>query len=118
MTHGNLLDITRRHFFGDCGIGVGKIALAGLLLEIADPALQSLLVAVDESSLARGPVAPDERLAHLEDALRRRSAERQAHVSARALKTSRLDTEAGAELLERLVAERRAAQGMADPKDG
>ena len=25
------LDITRRHFFGDCGIGVGKIALAGLL---------------------------------------------------------------------------------------
>jgi uncharacterized protein (DUF1501 family) len=25
------LDITRRHFFSDCGIGVGKIALAGLL---------------------------------------------------------------------------------------
>jgi uncharacterized protein (DUF1501 family) len=25
------LDITRRHFFTDCGIGVGKIALAGLL---------------------------------------------------------------------------------------
>ena len=25
------LDITRRHFFADCGIGVGKIALAGLL---------------------------------------------------------------------------------------
>jgi uncharacterized protein (DUF1501 family) len=27
----NPIDITRRHFFGDCGIGVGKIALAGLL---------------------------------------------------------------------------------------
>jgi len=26
-----LLEITRRHFFGECGIGVGKIALAGLL---------------------------------------------------------------------------------------
>jgi uncharacterized protein (DUF1501 family) len=25
------LDITRRHFFADCGVGVGKIALAGLL---------------------------------------------------------------------------------------
>jgi uncharacterized protein (DUF1501 family) len=25
------LDITRRHFFADCGIGVGKIAMAGLL---------------------------------------------------------------------------------------
>ena len=27
------LDIARRHFFHDCGIGVGKIALAGLLAE-------------------------------------------------------------------------------------
>ncbi len=27
------LDSTRRHFFADCGIGVGKIALAGLLAE-------------------------------------------------------------------------------------
>ena len=26
-----LLDITRRHFFNECGVGVGKIALAGLL---------------------------------------------------------------------------------------
>ena len=26
-----LLNITRRHFFRDCGVGVGKIALAGLL---------------------------------------------------------------------------------------
>ncbi len=25
------IDVTRRHFFADCGIGVGKIALAGLL---------------------------------------------------------------------------------------
>src|SRR5438105_6692026 len=34
MTHANhdpLLDITRRHFFRDCGVGVGKIALASLL---------------------------------------------------------------------------------------
>ena len=27
------LDITRRHFFRDCGVGLGKIALAGLLTE-------------------------------------------------------------------------------------
>src|SRR5690348_12821247 len=27
----NLLQMTRRHFFRDCGIGVGKIALASLL---------------------------------------------------------------------------------------
>jgi uncharacterized protein (DUF1501 family) len=29
----NLLDITRRHFFQDCGIGLGKMALAGLLAD-------------------------------------------------------------------------------------
>ena len=29
--HAALLEVTRRHFFKDCGIGVGKIALAGLL---------------------------------------------------------------------------------------
>jgi hypothetical protein len=39
-------------------------------------------------------------------------------VSARALKTSRLDSRSEAELLERLVAERRAVQGMSEPKDG
>ncbi len=27
----NNCDVTRRHFFGDCGVGVGKIALASLL---------------------------------------------------------------------------------------
>jgi DNA primase len=94
------------------------VALPALLLEIGDPSLQSLLVAADESAAARGPLDPGERLRHLEDALRRRSAERQAHVSARALKTSRLDSRSEAELLERLVAERRAVQGMSEPKDG
>lgn len=99
--------------------GEGRpVALQDLLLEIDDPALQSLLVAVDETSAERGPIEPQERINHLEDALRRRSAERQAHASARTLKTSRLDSRSEAELLERLVAERRAVQGMTDPKDG
>jgi len=101
------------------------VALQGLLLEIADPAVQSLLVAVDETSAERGPLDPAERIHHLQDALRRRSAQRQAHRSARALKTSRLDPGSEAALLEQLVAQRRAAQGMTDsvegmpdPKDG
>ncbi|HEY1785758.1 MAG TPA: DUF1501 domain-containing protein, partial [Pirellulales bacterium] len=38
-----LLALTRRHFFGQCGVGVGKIALASLLAE----------------SLARGAVAAE-----------------------------------------------------------
>ncbi len=94
------------------------VALSGLLLEILDPALQSMLVAVDEATVARGPVDPRERIGHLQDALRRRSAQRQAHASARQLKSSGLDPGSEAELLEQLVAQRRAAQGMTDPKDG
>jgi len=94
------------------------VALAGLLLEIADPALQSLLVAVDDLNTDRGAGDPVDRLHHLEDALRRRCAQRQAQSSARTLKTSRLDPDSEAELLEQLVAQRRAVQGMTEPKDG
>jgi hypothetical protein len=36
----------------------------------------------------------------------------------RTLKSSSLDAEAEAQLLEQLVATRREAQGMTDPKDG
>jgi DNA primase len=94
------------------------VGLSGLLLELSDPRLQSLLVAVDETNAARGSLDPEERVGHLADALRRRAAGRVAHASARTLKTTRLDSQAEAELLEQLVAQRRAAQGMTEPKDG
>lgn len=109
------------------GRGAG---LADLLMELVDPALQSLLVAVDESETARATGDPQERVAHFAEALRRRAAERQAHAAARAIKTNRLDSRSESELLERLLAERRAAQGMpeavepvsvpgmSEPKDG
>jgi hypothetical protein len=48
----NLLDITRRHFFGECGIGVGKIALAGLLAGVE--ASGSPGSAADPGAPARG----------------------------------------------------------------
>ena len=94
------------------------VGLAELLLELPDPALQSLLVAVDEENTARGAFAPGERIGHLAEALRRRAATASARVSARAIKSSRLDSQSEAELLERLVAQRRVAQGMSEPKDG
>ncbi len=93
-------------------------ALADLLLEIPDPDLQSLLVAVDEAATIRMGTDPHERFAHFEDALRRRTATQRARASARALRSDRLDAETEAELLERLVAERRVAQGMSEPKEG
>jgi DNA primase len=94
------------------------VGLSALLLEITDPALQSLLVSIDETAATRS-TTPVDRLRHLEEAVQRRTAERRAAASARLLTTTEgLDTRAEAELLERLVAERRAAQGMTDPKDG
>ena len=94
------------------------VALSSLLLEITDPGLQSLLVEVDETAASRGASDCRDRVHHLEDALRRRAAARQAQHSARTLKTSRLDPGSEAELLERLVAERRTVQGITEPKDG
>jgi len=94
------------------------VGLSELLLELPDPALQSLLVAVDEENTARGAYAPGERIGHLAEALRRRAATASARVSARAIKSSRLDSQSEAEHLERLVAQRRVAQGMSEPKDG
>ncbi len=94
------------------------VGLSGLLLELSDPALQSMLVAVDEASASHAACDAGERLEAFVAALRRRAAGRVAHASARALKTSSLDAVAEAELLEQLVAQRRVVQGIAEPKEG
>jgi hypothetical protein len=44
--------VTRRHFFGDCGVGVGKIALAGLLSEAFTPRRSRAAPARPENPLA------------------------------------------------------------------
>jgi hypothetical protein len=49
------LDITRRHFFHDCGIGVGKIALAGLLAEAFPAGAAAAAVDQRRSLLAAKP---------------------------------------------------------------
>lgn len=51
----NLLDITRRHFFRDCGIGVGKIALAGLLAESLPGGAAAAAIDPRRSPLAAKP---------------------------------------------------------------
>lgn len=99
--------------------GEGRpVGLVDLLDALPDPAMQSLLVDADETSSSRGIHDPQERLEHLREAVRRRSALRMAGQHVRQLKGSGLDAESEADLLERLVAQRRVAQGMTDPKDG
>lgn len=96
-----------------------EVSLGGLLLEFADdPALHDLLVGIDAFVQSGSAVAPATRAAHLEEALRRRRVDREVAEGVRTLKSSRLGSEAEAEVLERLVARRREAQGMTDPKDG
>ena len=47
--------VARRHFFRECGIGIGKIALAGLLTD----ALTGKTLGSPE--VGRNPLAPDRR---------------------------------------------------------
>jgi uncharacterized protein (DUF1501 family) len=46
--------VTRRHFFGDCGIGIGKMALAGLLTD----ALNAPSWSAPAPSLGHDPLSP------------------------------------------------------------
>ena len=48
------LERTRRHFFADCGVGLGKMALAGLL---ADHATRRPLVAAAPGAAGFDPLA-------------------------------------------------------------
>ena len=59
-----------------------------------------------------------EGLHHLSEALERREADRTAWQTVRTLKTSPLQPDDEAAMIEQLVSARRAAQGMTDPKEG
>jgi hypothetical protein len=96
----------------------GRVELASLFDLLPDPDVQSLLVEVDESAAARRAIPPAERLEQLQEALRLRSARRETERTSRILKTQSLDADAEAALLEQIVAQRRRAQGMSDPKEG
>ncbi len=100
-----------------CLAGPGTVEFHRLLDELAAGPLHSLMVSLDEDAAARQFPA-EERLHLWEESRRRRTAHRLAHASVTALKSSTLDPGAEAELLERLVAQRRAVQGMSEPKEG
>jgi uncharacterized protein (DUF1501 family) len=51
MTSNPLLNITRRHFFRDCGVGVGKIALASLLTDAVGSGAFGSSLATNAASL-------------------------------------------------------------------
>jgi len=95
----------------------GEVELRDLLDALPDPAIQSLLVEVDEVA-ARRAADPRHRLEELTEAARVRRARNESHRSARLLKSGRLGEDAQLELLEQVAAQTRLAQGLSDPKEG
>ena len=92
--------------------------LASMLLELTDPRLHGLLVQLDEATREQTHLDETARVHHLDEAITRRRADRTARQNLRTLKTSPLQPDDEAAILEQLVAARRAAQGMTDPKEG
>lgn len=95
-----------------------SVGVHDLIDAVEDPALQSLIVEVDETGAGRGQLDPAARLATLRETLSRRIAAQRSNASARQLRSAGLRPEDAAGLLESLVAQRRAAQGISDPKEG
>ena len=83
-----------------------EVNLGGLLLELTDPALHSLLGAVESDLHSSNAATAADRLSHIEDALRQRRANRDVAAGIRTLKSSSLDAEAEAQLLEQLLLQR------------
>ena len=92
--------------------------LSALLLELTSPGLQGLLVQIDESIREQTHLDQNGRLHHLSEAVERRQADKTAWQTVRTLKTSPLQPDDEAAMIEQLVSARRAAQGMTDPKEG
>ena len=93
-------------------------SLAALLLELPATELHGLLVQLDESIREQTHLDQNSRLHHLSEALERRQADKTAWQTVRTLKTSPLQPDDEAAMIEQLVSARRAAQGMTDPKEG
>ncbi len=93
-------------------------SLAALLFELPATELHGLLVQLDESIREQTHLDQIGRLHHLSEALERRQADRTAWQTVRKLKTSPLQPDDEAAMIEQLVSARRTAQGMTDPKEG
>ena len=92
--------------------------LGSLLLELPDSRLQGLLVQIDEAIREQTHLDETDRVHHLGEAIERRRADRTARQTLRTLKAAPLPPDDEAAILEQLVATRRAAQGMTEPKEG
>jgi DNA primase len=91
-----------------------------LMLEFDQPAMQSLLVELDENGHAKGGPAtdPEALIKELIRGYEKREAEKRGPAQAVALREGRLDEEQATELLAKIVQQKRTQQGISFPTDG
>ena len=91
-----------------------------LILEFDEPAMTGLLVELDEQGSAKGGLVADPAalLQELIQAFERRRLDRRRPADVVALREGKMDPAQEPELLERIVQEQRARQGISRPTDG
>ncbi len=91
-----------------------------LMLELDDPALKALVVALDEGGRAKGVQAGvfESLLEQLIAAFCRKEAQQQRPAQIGALREGRLDEHRAADLLDQIIRQERSRQGISEPTDG
>jgi DNA primase len=102
---------------GDAGI---EPTFEKLMLEFDQPALQSLLVDLEEQGHAKGgpTTDPEALIKELIRGFDKREAEKRGPAQTVALREGRLDDEQAAQLLAKIVQQKRTQQGISFPTDG
>jgi len=91
-----------------------------LMLELDDPGLKALLVALDEGGRSKGinPDVFESLLDQLIAAFCRKEAQQQRPAQIGALREGRLDESRATDLLEQIIRQERSRQGISKPTDG
>ncbi len=89
-----------------------------LMLEFDDPAIQSLLVDLDETGSAKKIADPQALLEELIESYKRRETSQRLPAAAGKLREGRLEENEDTDLLRQIVRLERARQGISEPTDG
>jgi hypothetical protein len=88
------------------------------MLEFDDPALQNLLVELDEHGQAKGTENCADRLSHLLASFRHRREDRQRLAETQKLRQTHLEEDEQQKILRQIIEQQRSRQGISAPTDG
>jgi DNA primase len=101
-----------------CALGPSPELFEQLLLELDEPEMKNLLVELDEQSQAKSALESEGRMEELIASFRRRSAEPKRRAQAAVLHDERLEEPEQLAVLQQLIEQERARQGISMPTDG